>query len=435
MVNVLVKLIVADVEQSDVGHGTVRINKATMKELNVNEGGVVVLTGTRKTAATVLTCKAEDENKDIVRADGLIRRNAGAIVGTPVELHRPTNVPEAIRVLFAPTDTRLSVDENFTDYVKSKFSNSVIVKGDLRFLPIFGNAVPLVVLRTVPEDAVLRFTDRTEAYVLENPVEEKPKSPPSLDLKFLLRHEWLGSVSSRIHAQRVAFAITALDKEFGNEGEMLEEAKRQVEQHWFPIDIAVNFYSERGELIGSLPWLSMDLSGTKSVYPELKLPRYVGYREISPASKTASSLMRRCFKTGLKQCPKEINLSARTVFVATPFSTSSQDFYKYAIRPALEEMGFQIWKADEHIDNIDIMCKMCQAIQECSYVVANISDWNANVLFEIGLAYGIGKEVVMVKNTKQSVPVDLTGLEYIDFESIDDLRRNLTTFFKGVSPA
>jgi nucleoside 2-deoxyribosyltransferase len=102
-------------------------------------------------------------------------------------------------------------------------------------------------------------------------------------------------------------------------------------------------------------------------------------------------------------CPKEAKLSPRSVFVATPFSVDFQDSYKYAVRPALEEMGFNAWKADEHLGNIDIMCKMCQAIQECSYVVANISDWNANVLFEIGLAYGIGKKVIMVKNKTRSI--------------------------------
>ena len=48
----------------------------------------------------------------------------------------------------------------------------------------------------------------------------------------------------------------------------------------------------------------------------------------------------------------------------------------------------------------------------------------------MGLAYGLGKTVVILRNTKASVPVDLKRLEYVEYESIDQLRRNLDVFFK-----
>jgi len=36
----------------------------------------------------------------------------------------------------------------------------------------------------------------------------------------------------------------------------------------------------------------------------------------------------------------------------------------------------------------------------------------------------------MVKNKTLSVPADLSGLQYIDYENIEDLKRDLTTFFQ-----
>ena len=49
------------------------------------------------------------------------------------------------------------------------------------------------------------------------------------------------------------------------------------------------------------------------------------------------------------------------------------------------------------------------------------------MLFETGLARSIGKQVVMVKNKKRKVPVDISGLECVEYKSIDDLKQNLVS--------
>jgi hypothetical protein len=186
-------------------------------------------------------------------------------------------------------------------------------------------------------------------------------------------------------------------------------------------------------LLGSLPWISVSIDGSlNAIYPDVQPPLYSYTPPQSRTRESSTSSIGRCFKIGVKQCPKNIKYSPKRVFVAIPFSPRNQDLYKLAIRPALEEQRLEPWKADETIDNIDVMCKICQAVQESAYVIAVISEWNANVLFEMGLAYGMGKNVAILKEKKASVPVDLKGLEYVEYASIVELKRNLEVFFKSI---
>lgn len=250
------------------------------------------------------------------------------------------------------------------------------------------------------------------------------------DLKYLLRNEWLNSVSIRLKANKTTFKIVGTNNESENEETVVSEADHMIGTKFIAVQIVVNFYGIKG-LIGTLPWISMNVAGNiKAVYPDVQIPAYTPMTMQSNETETQHSFIRRCFKTGLSKCPKEISISPKKVFMAMPFSTHHQELYKFAIRPALEDQKMEIWKADEKINNIDMMCKLCQAIQESAYVIADISEWNANVLFEMGLAYGMGKSVAILKDEKSNVPVDLKGLEYIPYDGIETLKRNLSSFLQ-----
>lgn len=135
-----------------------------------------------------------------------------------------------------------------------------------------------------------------------------------------------------------------------------------------------------------------------------------------------------CFKIGAV-CSKEVIVNPNQVFIGMPFKRRFADIHTHGIIPALEKSGLEPWKADEEPSNIDIMCKICEHLQESWYAIINITDWNPNVLFELGLAYGLGKAVVLIKHKESSVPVDLKGMEYIEYESSEDLRKDLEKFF------
>ncbi len=138
------------------------------------------------------------------------------------------------------------------------------------------------------------------------------------------------------------------------------------------------------------------------------------------------SIMKRCFITGLPHCPWREQENVKAVFVGIPFNDTEDhcfnDVYQNAIKPAILTLNLQVWRADEKMNNVVMMCKICQGIQKSRYSIVDISDWNSNVLFEFGLLCGLGKRSVLIKNKISEVPTNLRGLEYINY---DDDHENL----------
>ncbi|OYT58965.1 MAG: hypothetical protein B6U75_04750, partial [Desulfurococcales archaeon ex4484_217_1] len=67
---------VLEARQKDVGRGKVRIDINIMRKLGISPGDVVEIEGRRKTAAIAWPSYAEDQGLEIIRMDGLIRKNA-----------------------------------------------------------------------------------------------------------------------------------------------------------------------------------------------------------------------------------------------------------------------------------------------------------------------------------------------------------------------
>lgn len=135
--------------------------------------------------------------------------------------------------------------------------------------------------------------------------------------------------------------------------------------------------------------------------------------------------MRVCFKTGTRGCPLNPPEKKNRVFVAMSFSDEYRDSYEYGVKIVLDQMGLEHYKADNEISNKDIMCKICREIQSCSKVIANISGLNPNVMLELGLAYGLGKEVIVIKDKKTTAISDLGSVEYIEYSHAGELQQKL----------
>ncbi len=170
-----ITLRVADARQRDVGHGKVRIDNETMQKLGITAGDFVETHGKKMTVAVAWPAYAEDQGQEIVRMDGLIRRNSGVALNENVSFKR-ADVKESQAIVFAPTDVRLSVDEEFVSFVKRRFMDMPFVEGDMTLLSIFGSAVPLVVTRTRPHGPV-KITETSHVQVLSEPTPEKKGIP------------------------------------------------------------------------------------------------------------------------------------------------------------------------------------------------------------------------------------------------------------------
>jgi len=166
-----VQLRVADANQRDVGHGKVRMDNETMQKLSITAGDFVEVHGKRSTVAVAWPAYAEDQGKEIVRVDGLLRRNAGVALNEYVTIKK-AEVKDALTMVFAPTDVRLSVDEEFVGFVKRRFMGMPFVEGDMTLLSIFGSAVPLISTRIRPHGPV-KITESSVVQVMSEIAPER----------------------------------------------------------------------------------------------------------------------------------------------------------------------------------------------------------------------------------------------------------------------
>ena len=75
-----VRVRVAECKQRDADRGKARIDDEAILSLNIVAGDVVSIKGKRETAAVAWPAYQEDQDRNIIRIDGLLRKNAGASI-------------------------------------------------------------------------------------------------------------------------------------------------------------------------------------------------------------------------------------------------------------------------------------------------------------------------------------------------------------------
>jgi len=173
-----IQLLVAEARPRDVGRRIVRIGRREMAQLKAETGDVVEILGRRSASAVVWPGYAEDEDRRIVRMDGLIRRSAGVAIGDYVKIRKVDKVDNAGEVVLAPMGARISsVDEDFLEYVKDKLIDTPLTEGDIVAVPVFGGqALGLTVVRVKPRGFV-KVTADTRIQIVSEEAAEKLAIP------------------------------------------------------------------------------------------------------------------------------------------------------------------------------------------------------------------------------------------------------------------
>jgi transitional endoplasmic reticulum ATPase len=162
-----IRVRVAEAKQRDAGRGKARIDDGTMRVLSIVAGDIIAINGKRKTAAVAWPAYQEDQNKNIIRIDGLLRKNAGVAINEYVVIAK-ADVNEAKSVTLAPVDMRLNVDKDFKNFVKSRLLEFPLVEGDSIFVVILGSAIPFTVVRSRPH-GIVKISQSTTLNVLGEP--------------------------------------------------------------------------------------------------------------------------------------------------------------------------------------------------------------------------------------------------------------------------
>lgn len=124
-----IKLKVAEAIQDDVNKGIIRIDSSFMQELGVSVGSIVELEGERKTVAIIDRAYPGDLGLNIVRMDGIIRKNAKTGIGELV-IVRKADVKEAKKITIAPSRKDVLVRAS-PEIFKQGLLGRAVVKGDI----------------------------------------------------------------------------------------------------------------------------------------------------------------------------------------------------------------------------------------------------------------------------------------------------------------
>ena len=169
---------VQDPDPSHVGRNIVTLSRKAKEELEITSGDIVEIEATKKTAAVVWPARPEDEGKDIIRMDSLIRRNAGIGLGEKVTI-RKAHVEEAKKVVLSPTQEVRIIASGYDRILKRNFIGRPLTKGDNVWISVFGSGFIYIVTETSPR-GIVRVTDYTQFILKEEPVKEAVEGVPKV---------------------------------------------------------------------------------------------------------------------------------------------------------------------------------------------------------------------------------------------------------------
>jgi len=104
------------------------------------------------------------------------------------------------------------------------------------------------------------------------------------------------------------------------------------------------------------------------------------------------------------------------VFVLMPFTEELKPVYQDHIIKVAQLLNLKTTRADDFFSTHSIMADIWNAICNSRLIIADCTNRNPNVFYEIGLAHTVGKKVILITQNKDDIPFDLRHLRYFDYE-------------------
>lgn len=109
-------------------------------------------------------------------------------------------------------------------------------------------------------------------------------------------------------------------------------------------------------------------------------------------------------------------LDPQLCFVLMPFAERFQPLYDDHIKPAVEAAGLRCERADDiHGTNL-ITWDIWERINRARFLVAELTDRNPNVFYELGVAHALSKDVILLTQSMDFVPFDLKSLRCLTYK-------------------
>jgi hypothetical protein len=101
----------------------------------------------------------------------------------------------------------------------------------------------------------------------------------------------------------------------------------------------------------------------------------------------------------------------------------------------LAAKGFKCMLSVDNAAPGDIMNQVWRDIRRSDVIIADLTEQNPNVFYEMGLAHALGKTIIMIKQKDAfAVPFDVSNYKYYEYDlnDLDDLKTWLESAFRSV---
>jgi len=182
---------IGEAKQRDVGKKRARIGPDAMDFLKVSPGDIVEVMGSRSSCAVIWPVDEDEKFPDIIRVDGQTRKNVGASLNDIVKIRKVTS-KIAKSVSLTPVNDVVTVDKEFTDFVKNRLKGLPITHGDEISVMILGNSMDFKITKTTPK-GVVKIDRSTNLNI---------STETSVDRKVRVTYEEVGGLREKVKAMR-----------------------------------------------------------------------------------------------------------------------------------------------------------------------------------------------------------------------------------------
>ena len=122
-------------------------------------------------------------------------------------------------------------------------------------------------------------------------------------------------------------------------------------------------------------------------------------------------------------------------FVVMPFDEEARSVYEEFIAPTLASLGFDVFRADDLLSQQNILADIVSSIASSDLIIADLTDSNPNVYYELGLAHALRKPVILLGQDMDEIPFDIRPYRLIvystHFARIAEARKALGECARG----
>jgi len=133
----------------------------------------------------------------------------------------------------------------------------------------------------------------------------------------------------------------------------------------------------------------------------------------------------------------------KTCFIISPFGKKGSPDYiyflqvrKYIIDAVVKEKGYKTTRADDIEAPGKITTQIINYLRDSDLVIADLSESNANVFYELAIRDAVRKPVILIRNSDFETPFDVRDQRYLkyslDLDEIEESKKKLAGYIDAI---